>query len=407
MTQADTSKTAPKKYIGISRSGISVLIVTVILGFVVLEVTATVLWKKKYNEWLEEQIHGYDHVDYERNLIVLTPGSVFTAEQYKAELMKHNKPLGLKVFNQSTREDAPSESEVLFQVNSHGFKGPEISIPKPDSVFRILTIGDSCTFFPVNDYHSYPRTMERELNRLKQSELDVEVVNAGVAGYNFERVLKRIDEFLAADPDLVTIYLGWNRTINRADPRKNQFLYRKLSLYRIYYHLMQNRKDTGLQENFQIKTYFDPKEPALGEFKAHSFEFDMQDINTLIDAIKKKNEATQIVIITLAGIFDHRVSPDDRALEIAFPTASTNNLYAWPLLTSIYNNKLRQLVAEDSRVQLFDYEAYALEHFVPRHTYFVDSVHFTNKGYREMGEYFARELLKFIPTQANSDIRQQ
>jgi lysophospholipase L1-like esterase len=249
--------------------------------------------------------------------------------------------------------------------------------------------------------------MERELNGLTQSELDIEIVNAGVSGYNFERVLKRIDEFLAVDPDLVTIYLGWNRTINRADPRKNQFLYRKLSLYRIYYHLVQNRKDSGLQENFQIKNYFDPNDPALGEYRAHSFEFDMHDLNTLIDAIKKKNEAIKIVIITLAGIFDYRVSPDSRALEVAFPTSSTNNLYAWPLLTSLYNNRLRQLVNEDDRVQLIDFEAYALDHFVPRHAYFVDSVHLTNEGYRQMGVYFAGELLKFIPALTNSAITQQ
>jgi hypothetical protein len=69
-----------------------------------------------------------------------------------------------------------------------------------------------------------------------------------------------LDEFLVVAPDLITIYLGWNRTIARADPKNNLNLYRPFALYKIYYHFIVNPKHTGLQENYVTKPgskYFD------------------------------------------------------------------------------------------------------------------------------------------------------
>jgi lysophospholipase L1-like esterase len=372
---------------------ISIILFSIIASFALLEAGARVIWKKKYNQWLETQLHGFEYIDYNRSIIIPKANTTVTVENQGTNLETHGKTIGLKNFQETVRRDNLSGPDILFSINKYGFRGPEITIPKPRSIFRILTIGDSCTWGAEKDYDSYPRVMERELNNLTDEGFKFEVVNAGVMGYNFERVIKRIDDFLEVEPDLIMIYLGWNQTIGRADPRKNSFLYRSFALYKIYYHFMVNRASTGLAHNYNTKTTFETSTPFINELEKHSFSYDMQDLDYLIKKISRKRKDTRIVIITLAGLFDSRVVPDKRALEIGYPTESTNNLYAYALLTKKYNDKLREY-AKQHNLNIIDFEEYAFAHFIPRSTYFHDSVHPEIVGYMEMGEYFASEIIR-------------
>lgn len=101
----------------------------------VLELIARKLWHKKYIEWLGTQLHGYDYVDKEKSLIIPKPNTVKTVSQHRADLQRHGKALGLKFFDAAHKQNILSDTEIIFQINSHGFKGPEFIIPKPDSHF--------------------------------------------------------------------------------------------------------------------------------------------------------------------------------------------------------------------------------------------------------------------------------
>jgi len=374
---------------------ITIVIFSVIIGLVSLEIGARIIWRKKYNEWLEKQLNGYDHLDYKRSLIIPNANTIVTVKQLKAYLLKHGKSLGLKSFEESSQNEALSDSDILFKINQYGFKGPEITIPKPTNVFRILAIGDSCTWGPYNDYYSYPRVLERELNNKIESKIKIEVVNAGVQGYNFERVIKRANEFITVEPNLITIYLGWNRTIGRADAKKNQYFYRNLGLYRIFYHFVINRNDTGLKENYQENTFYNKDDPSLTSYVDYSFKYDIQDLDSLVRIIKKKDKNIKVVLITLAGLFDIRAKPNGRSLKIAFPVASSNNLFLYPLLIRKYNEELKKY-AQINNIDLIDFEEYALLNFIPRELYFQDSVHLSVKGYLEMGKFLSNKLKKYI-----------
>lgn len=376
---------------------ISITFFCVIIGLIVLELIADVIWWKKYDQLLSSQLHGFDHVDYERHIIVPNPNTNRTVESHRLNMMEHGKIIGLKNFEESIQGNIPPDSVVLFSINKYGFKGPEITLSKPDSVVRILTIGNSCTWGPANDYYSYPRTMERELNQLISKKEKIEVINAGVKGYNYEAVLKRIDDFLLVDPDLITIYLGWNRTIFRADPSKNLYLYRRFSLYKIFYHFFINKRDTGFDEEFAEKTFYDKNDPYIKSLEKYSFKYDIEDLNILIDIIHKKDERIKIKVITLAGLFDWRITPDTRSLDVGYSIASTFNLYGNSLLTKKYNDALRKYVSKKKQVQIIDFDTYALNNFIPRSKYFSDSVHFTNNGYLKLGEFLVSELIKDIP----------
>jgi lysophospholipase L1-like esterase len=95
-------------------------------------------------------------------------------------------------------------------INSKGFLGPEFNQEKRQGVFRIISIGDSCTFTDGVWAKAYPALLERLLNQ-DRTPRRFEVINAGIEGYNSTLARARLtDEILRYDPDMVTIYIGWN-----------------------------------------------------------------------------------------------------------------------------------------------------------------------------------------------------
>lgn len=207
---------------------------------------------------------------------------------------------------------------------------------------------------------------------------------------------KRVDEYVGVMPDLVTVYLGWNRTIFKADPRKNGFLYRRLALYRFYYHLAVNR---GVPASMNVQRqgkFFDPEDETLEHFRKYSFKHDIQDLHRIVKTISKRRPEAKIVLITLAGLLDWRDVPDEAALKKSYPLESSRSLDLYALLTQRFNEALRKYARKQNLV-VVDLEKYALEEFSPRSAYFVDNVHPNAKGYVAMGRFLARELEPYIP----------
>jgi lysophospholipase L1-like esterase len=100
----------------------------------------------------------------------------------------------------------PGYSAGGIRINSLGFRGPEISRERADSVARIATIGDSTTFGPREDECAYPYLLQ-DLLQPRQ----FEVVNAGVEGYRGDRALVHLQrDVVPLHPDLVTVFIGWD-----------------------------------------------------------------------------------------------------------------------------------------------------------------------------------------------------
>ena len=97
------------------------------------------------------------------------------------------------------------------QTNAIGLIGPEVSLDRPSTVFRILILGDSFTeALQIPDEKNFCRQLERLLND-KGGAKHVEVLNAGVSGYSpiaeyqlFRKKLYRLK------PDLVIVQLFAN-----------------------------------------------------------------------------------------------------------------------------------------------------------------------------------------------------
>jgi lysophospholipase L1-like esterase len=100
-------------------------------------------------------------------------------------------------------------------INQAGFRGREF-LPKRSEVFRVLTLGDSCTFglAPPEFAHyikmPYARLLERMVE-VKHGPGHLEVLNAGSPGYNsYQGLMLLRTKLRDLDPDLVTVRFGWN-----------------------------------------------------------------------------------------------------------------------------------------------------------------------------------------------------
>lgn len=393
--KSSSSLVSKKRFLG----RILLFVLASLVSLVILELSARVLWKATYNYWLEGQLHGFDRVDYENEVIVLNPDVVLTYAKALEMLENNGKPLGVENLVALGEEFDIEPDDVVVQINHYGFKGPDIEKKKAPDTLRIMTIGDSVTFGPIIDSLSYPRRMEQELNKILshdnvQGKIRAEVVNAGVMGYSLQRVLKRIDYFLEFEADVILILLGWNRTVARADPRKNDFLYRELASYRFFYHFFANRTDV-LEDRRLIgaNNLYDKEDKLIETLRHTTFDWDFRDWSTLIDTTRQRSPNTRIVILTLPGLFVEDIDPDEEAVSLGYSVAFSNNLYAWAVLTEIYNQKLIEFSSEQD-LDVIDLAEWSKSAFDPRAQYFNDPVHLTADGYELVGNYVAQKFVE-------------
>ena len=89
--------------------------------------------------------------------------------------------------------------------NSLGYRGKEITSPKPKGLFRIVAMGGSTTYTIAvdDDVKTYPALVESLLQQ-QLGKRRVDVVNAGVAGYtSYESLVNLQFRILDLKPDLL------------------------------------------------------------------------------------------------------------------------------------------------------------------------------------------------------------
>lgn len=111
-------------------------------------------------------------------------------------------------------------SSGLSRHNSLGFRGPEITREKPAGAYRIVCIGGSSTYDTEisDDRLTFAAQLERVL-RETHGRRQVEVINAGVGGYNsWESLINLELRVLDLAPDLVVFYEASNDALARLVP---------------------------------------------------------------------------------------------------------------------------------------------------------------------------------------------
>ena len=100
----------------------------------------------------------------------------------------------------------PEHARPDVSGNSRGFQGKDPAIPKPPETYRMLFLGDSCTF------QGYPWRAAERLRDLKIPEGRVaETVSLAIPGYSSLQGLRAAEDYgRELEPDVVFVFFGWN-----------------------------------------------------------------------------------------------------------------------------------------------------------------------------------------------------
>lgn len=138
-----------------------------------------------------------------------------------AKEIRDNYPFSLKSPNTPITNDSPwlvtffsykpnwRKTDDIAQYNNFGFRDDDIIMPKPDGVFRIVCIGGSTTEEGNSNDMTYPNIMERKLNKYFHSN-KIDVINAGICGFRSFGEVRRVNEFLRLQPNLLVYYNAIN-----------------------------------------------------------------------------------------------------------------------------------------------------------------------------------------------------
>jgi len=100
----------------------------------------------------------------------------------------------------------PGARRHHLRINSHGFRGPEVSVEPPSDTNRIVVLGDSETFGALlEESETLPGQLEQELSRL-DPDVHYEALNFGCPGYNTRQELAVLQRrAIPFRPDVVVL----------------------------------------------------------------------------------------------------------------------------------------------------------------------------------------------------------
>jgi lysophospholipase L1-like esterase len=112
---------------------------------------------------------------------------------------------GLAGYEIEVRPPVAAEGlRYVLRTNSWGCRYGEIAVPRPESTFRVIVLGDSFTE-GLREEETSSQYLERSLDALGLP-LDFEVMNCGASSYSLLPILLRLrEQLLAAEPDAVIV----------------------------------------------------------------------------------------------------------------------------------------------------------------------------------------------------------
>jgi lysophospholipase L1-like esterase len=116
-------------------------------------------------------------------------------------------------FDHEILEIRGDQQMETLKINNFGFRGNDITLEKPEDVFRVIAVGGSTTFgSAVVNEKTYPYILQEKYNENK--DLKIEVINTGFSGlWSYDEVRLINEKIIQFEPNLIIVYDGWNDVI--------------------------------------------------------------------------------------------------------------------------------------------------------------------------------------------------
>lgn len=267
----------------------------------------------------------------------------------------------------------------LPAVNSLGFPGDEFQIPKPDGVYRILYLGDSCT------QQGYPEIVEGMLNEQRPQEgIIIESVSLAVPGYTSHQGRILAEQLgQSVDPNLVVVYFGWNDHWLAFDSKDSEKQLDTSGATRLYYDLQRYRLAQFL---FWISdTVLKVRSVPIEEVRVPKQEYN-ENLSRIVGTFHSRD--VPVILIT-APTSHYRLGVPDYLVELHF----VEDKAAAVELHREYNVAVRDF-SDTEALYLLDLEREFNELTTDEMSriFMADGIHFTPYGLEEV----AARLTEFI-----------
>lgn len=281
-----------------------------------------------------------------------------------------------------------------FLINPKGFLGPDFAEKKPEGVYRIFAVGDSCTFGAGLWKLNYPAILQE---RLAAEPLGrrVEVINAGIEGYNSEFALGRIQsELLRYEPDMVILYIGWN-DLMKVDPHnptatgryawlaramETSYLFKAYSKV-MFYHLRPLLMKPGLAAT----------DAAI--FDAYVPQRFVDNLQSMIAALRSRGVMPLLVTLptVVTPTMDHEGLKRQHVFFPYYPGAYS--VGGFLSLHAAYNRAIRSIAGKE-RAPLVDLDAAFKAR--DRSRLFWDTMHPSEQGHALVADTLAQTVKGFV-----------
>ena len=184
-------------------------IICINFGFIVLLATAI------FNERIAKKLFSYMKnitLSFSTIIVVFIIAEIFVSIlnplgiNYFSELKKYFSDMisGEFIFYRHKPDFTRTYQQEYVTINSFGLRDSEIYKDKKTAI-RLLLLGDSVTFgWGVNQKEIFPEVLERLLNQ--NSTTEIEVINAGVGGYNtYQETQYFLNEGIYFNPDMLVL----------------------------------------------------------------------------------------------------------------------------------------------------------------------------------------------------------
>jgi len=200
-------------------------IISLIIILAIIELVANIWWQSEM------------HCEFEEN------------EIFREMTVEEKRLMCLELYNIRTSgtEIIPNQNSESININSHGFRGPEITIEKQTEIFRIFMLGGSTMFGmgATSDSTTIPGYTQSLFDNTLNNN-SVQVINAGIQDANTKTESRMIEQrIINFQPNIIVMYDGWN------DLRENFELDSIINNWK-------SVCDIGIKENFDVVIILQP-----------------------------------------------------------------------------------------------------------------------------------------------------
>lgn len=293
---------------------------------------------------------------------------------------------------------------IDYTTNSLGFRAKELTMPKPKDVYRIFLLGGSTAEGGFNEKWMISYYLQRKLQDLAPHK-KFEVINAGVLGYFSESELILLEtKIIDLEPDLVVVFDGrndlfysvlpdWRKRIS-SDYLAEQMILDSFVNYPSAPALLAYDAKIITKDSYFLTGLFriifrqgTPKVyPANAEIKGEAAQAYLDNFKSFKALLDDKNVKGLLVFQPTLGYCKDNISDyESSVLEYLNNVEKTNWIDSaklwWPqvgrMVTQIPNSP--SVKTYDMSCLFKDFNG----------TAYVDSVHYTPKGYESIGEKLA------------------